>query len=95
MSEPVNPGEGSREVEFDIVEAYRLHSEDGIRSLKRILERPFKGAKDDNRQMTIARVLDTLEDLDENYREIAREIAPEEEFPERGSRWPGLFRSAQ
>ena len=78
--------------ELDMVEAYRRHSEEGIHSLKRIVEGALKRGSARKRRTIVAKLLDQLEVLVENYNGIADELAPEEDFPERGHRWPGLSR---
>jgi hypothetical protein len=66
----------------------KKHSEEGIRALTSILARDFAGARPRD---ILEDVLDRLERVAKDYRNIAHELAPEDSFPERGHRWPGLF----
>ena len=71
---------------------YESHSEEGIRALISILASHIRNPKP---RKIIEGVLDRIERLDEDYRKIAHELAPEDRFPERAQRWPGLFAQPQ
>ena len=69
----------------DMVEAYRLHSEEDFEALKRIVENGVR------RRETAESILDLFQELTEGYREIALRLAPIEKFPGRKEKWPALF----
>ena len=73
---------------MDMVNAYKLHSEEGIEALRAIVEGPLKKR---NRRDVVVRLLDLLHDLGTDYGAIAIVLVQEGDFPDRAERWPALF----
>lgn len=95
MDESVGPEEETHDADVDLVNAFSIHSEQGFKALRILIDIRLKQADKQKRHQVVERLLDLLHRHYKDFRNIARRLVAEGNFPGHAVRWPGFFTSEE